>query len=465
MTALPVKDTLESKHRSDAFQQYNCLSVGAYPRVLIINGEPISALSATGITLNNLFGGWPPESLAQIVTSSLAHEHRVGFEYQLRVNERRGLSWMRGWMGPAVKAALKDTLGQAQESSSEYIISTLRSGARKWLDLVPYELPHQIEKTIAQFRPDIVYTCLGNIQISTLALGCAKLCQVSIIPHFMDSWMSTMYARRPDLVVHRRRLISTVQRVIGSAPVGMAISDLMAAEYASTYGVPFHTFMNCTSVTTEMQPEAAFDPAIGPRFVYVGGLHLGRWRSLKAIGEALACVNSEGIAGKLYIYAPTKDIREFRDQLAGPSVEIIGSLAPHEVPNVLRGGHVMVHVESFEKRIREYTRLSMSTKIPQYLAAGRPLLCYGPSEIASCRFIKDNECGLVASSQEQSELILTLRAILTDVNIRRRLARNAWVVAKQKFDTTNVRSRFHDVIGHAVWNSRLEQESPMFADH
>ena len=460
-----MKDRLEAEHTSDMFQQYNSRTVGAYPRVLIVNGEPIAALSATGITLSNLFGGWPLEKLAQVVTSSLAHEHRVAFEYQLRADERRGLSWVRAWMDPSVKEDVEATPGHTQECGSRYIINTLRSGARKWLDLLPYELPYQIEKAIAQFRPDIVYTCLGNIQISALALGCAKLCQVSIIPHFLDSWMSTMYAGRPDLVVQRRRLISTVQRVIGSAPVGMAISDLMAAEYTSTYGVPFHTFMNCTSVTTEMQPESPFDPAIGPRLVYVGGLHLGRWRSLKAIGETLACVNSEGIAGKLYVYAPAKDIGEFRDKLAGPCVEIVGSLAPHEVPDVLRAGHVMVHVESFEKRIRRYTRLSMSTKIPQYLAAGRPLLCYGPSEIASCRFIKDNECGLVASSQKQSELILALRTILSDVNLRRRLARNAWIVAQQKFDTANVRSRFHGVIAHAVWESGIEEESLMVADH
>ena len=37
-----------------------------FPRTLIVGAAPISNSSATGLTLMNLFNGWPAKSLAQI---------------------------------------------------------------------------------------------------------------------------------------------------------------------------------------------------------------------------------------------------------------------------------------------------------------------------------------------------------------------------------------------------------------
>ena len=368
-----------------------------YPNVLLVNSEPISAATATGITMSNLFAGWPTEKLAQVFTSSIPHERRSD-QYQLRPTERLGLLWLRGRMRFAGTGAGMST-EESGETGHRQIRDAVLPGLRKWLDLLPYELPDQIKKAIVQFRPDVVHTCLGNIQVPVLALRCAELCNIGLIPHFMDDWKSTMYAGRLDLVIQRRLLLRTVRRIIKAAPVGMGISELMAAEYNSTYGVPFHSFMNCTSVAPDTTPVAAPDPTAGPRLIYAGSLRHDRWRSLKEIGEALRYVNSEGIPGKLFIYAPAKDIAEFNGRLAGPSVEVVGSIAQKEVSGVLKEGHILVHVESFEKNIRKYTRLSMSTKIPQYMAAGRPLLCYGPGEVCSCRFIEENECGLVVGMQ------------------------------------------------------------------
>jgi len=436
-----------------------------YPRVLIINGESISATTATGITMSNLFAGWPAEQLAQVFTSSLPCKRRADFEYHLAPTERLGLRWLRSRMRISRSAGtgLKTPSWKNEGAASRQIRDVVLPSLRKWLDLLPYELPEHIEKSIVQFRPDVVHTCLGNIQIAALALHCAQLCSVGIIPHFMDDWKSTLYAGRLDLVLQRRILLSLVHRIIKAAPVGMSISELMAAEYSSAFGVPFHSFMNCTSVAAEIEPMAVLDPTVGPRLVYAGGLQNERWRSLKEIGEALGYLNSEGFLGKLYIYAPAKDISEFRDRIAGPSVEIVGFLAQHEVAGVLKSGHVMVHVESFENSTRKYTRLSMSTKIPQYLAAGRPLFCYGPSEVCSCRFIKENQCGVVVGSQDKSDLVAALRGMLRDTTLRRRLGENAWIIARKKFNANDVRERFRNVIAQAAWGSS-EQESQVFED-
>jgi len=405
--------------------------------------------------MSNLFAGWPKEKLAQVFTSSLPGERRGDFEYRLHPTERLGLGWLRDRV-----AGENTNPRKAGKASNAHAKATLLPCLRKWLELLPYKLPSRVEEAILQFRPEVVHSCLGNIQIPVLALHCAKLCNVNLIPHFMDDWPSTMYAGRPDLVIQRRLLLSTLQRIMKVAPIGMGISDLMATEYSAAYGVPFYSFMNCTSVAPEIEPMAAPDPTVGPRFIYTGCLHHNRWRSLKEIGDALRHVNSEGIRGKLYVYAPAEDISEFGGRVAGPSVEVVGSLAQHEVMGVMKSGHVMVHVESFERDMRKYTRLSMSTKIPQYMAAGRPIFCYGPSEVASCSFIEENECGIVVGSQNRSELAAAMRCILQDASLRNRLGTKAWAIARQKFTSEDVRERFRDVIAQTAWG-RSERQPPV----
>jgi hypothetical protein len=324
---------------------------------------------------------------------------------------------------------------------------------RTWLDLVPFELPEEVEKSIVHFRPDVVYSLLGSIQLARLALRCARSCAVSLIPDFRDDWMSTLYAGRPDLVLHRRWLLREMRRVLKAAPFGMAGSDRMAEEYHAAYGMPFHSFMFCVSVPAAVTPAPAIPQGEGPRLVYVGGLHLNRWVSLKRIGEALARLNAEGIPGRLFVYAPPGDVEMYKERVGGPACEVAGSLAQSEVRAALEGGHVLVHVESFAEKDRAFTRLSMSTKMSQYMSAGRPVLCYGPGEVASCRFVTENEFGAVASSEQDGSLDEVLRTMLCNAELRERLGKNAWAVARRRFDAASVQEQFRAALAEAAWGA------------
>jgi glycosyltransferase involved in cell wall biosynthesis len=421
------------------------------PRVLIVNGEPASSPSGTGITLGRLFQCWPPERLVQVYTAGLSHTLTGTIEYHIPPNRRRGLGWLNF---PSDSAALlaqregRSPSAPAKRGRAARLRTTAKREALCWLDLLPYVLPSDIEQQIVAFRPDLVYSCLGNIQISRLALRLARLCCVPVIPHFMDDWISTVYVGRPDLAIHRALLLRTVDSVLAAAPFGLTVSGAMAAEYSAKFGKPFHAFLNCVPVPAVAPPLPL--PHAGLRLVYVGGLHLARWRALREIGDALALLNREGVAGTLIVYAPAADLAAFGDKLAATGVEIGGSLGQAEVPAAIAAADVLVHVESFEPKMRRYTRLSISTKIPQYAAAGRPLFCYGPWEVASLRFVHENAFGLVAGSQDGRELKAQLRRILEDRSLRQNFAARAIEVARRDFDSYSVQQRFRAVLSSAA---------------
>ncbi len=58
-------------------------------------------------------------------------------------------------------------------------------------------------------------------------------------------------------------------------------------------------------------------------------------------------------------------------------------------------------MESFDKKFVMSTRLSLSTKIPEYLNANKPILAYGPDGISSLEYLKDNKLANVCTNKEE----------------------------------------------------------------
>ena len=67
-----------------------------------------------------------------------------------------------------------------------------------------------------------------------------------------------------------------------------------------------------------------------------------------------------------------------------------------------------------EKKAIVSTKYSFSTKIPEYLSAGRCVLAVGPAEVASVRYLSDFAC--VINDKEQ--MVFELKKLITDNRYR-----------------------------------------------
>jgi glycosyltransferase involved in cell wall biosynthesis len=235
----------------------------------------------------------------------------------------------------------------------------------------------------------------------------------------------------------------------------MTISEAMAEEYGRRYGLRFEDFMNCASVPAECPPLCDVPPGSPLKLVYVGGLHLNRWQAIRRIGEALDQLAEEGIPAELEIHAPETDFKLYAPQFEGiRTIRSGGSLTQEQIPAALRDADVLVHVESFDDASRRYTRLSISTKIPQYLAAGRPIFGYGPMEVASCGYLQSSACGVVVGVPDPQKILETLRTLLENSTMRRNCGRRAWEQACRRHDEKAVRERFRALLAEAAQPSK-----------
>jgi glycosyltransferase involved in cell wall biosynthesis len=441
--------------------------VDEYPRVLAVNAGLFDRSTGTGITLSNLFTGWPADRLVQLYLEDRAPSpdalgtfaqfptRHAPVEYHLfRQWERIRRPVRSVVLRSAGSASSQGSTGSARNPAPGPVRAQLRAQLRAFVDLSPVRIPEDVRWWMREQRPDVVYTTMGSIRTMRLAVAAAQECRVPLVPHFMDDWPTTLYTGGQVLGLPRLAVRSGFRDVLRHSSYGMGISEAMASEYERRYRLPFAAFGNCVDAADFADPDqrAPERPAGTPvELVYVGGLHLDRWRSLRGVGEAVDRLVAQGTPARLTVHAPDADLARYAGAFAGLAAVHLGrSLASDEVSGVLRRADVLVHVESFAAEHRRYTRYSLSTKIPQYLAAGRPVLGFGPAELASMAHLAAAGAGAVVGDDDPVALRDALAPLCVDPGLRVRLGGRGLAFAVRHHRTDQVAARFAQVLREAA---------------
>jgi hypothetical protein len=416
------------------------------PRVLIVGIDPLQRIGAQGITVANLFSGWDPDALGQLVITDAAAPgvSTCGNSHQVASTTFPLEHAFRGLLQGVIRTSGPSTnkIGAVGVSSNEVRSLRVRMhlAARAINDLEPCRLSETTVRWIREFKPEVIYSCLGNARLMKVAIAASEAAgDIPIIPHFMDDWPSTLYADGTLWSIPQKTTRKLLLKLFQHVPFGFCIGDAMAAEYKRRYQRDFSAFMNCVedSEFTPSPVERKNSSRAELVWTYVGGLHLNRWKPLAAIAK---CVSAQG--GTLRIFAPEQDIRKHGDALSHLAGTQLSSLAPSDVMNALRDSNVLVHVESFDPDESAFTRLSVSTKLAQYLGSGRPILGFGPAGLASLQLIADASAGVTVTTNAPEPLADTMNKLAGDTDLRRKLSESGFAYAKEHFMKGAVCRRF-----------------------
>lgn len=407
-----------------------------FPRVLIVSADPFNRSNNTGITLSNLFKGWDKNNLAQIYMSEKMPSTEVCnnyfclkpkvafFDYYLR--RKILFSFNRGETGISTLAA-GVTLSDEKRNFKNIIHLNFRAIA----DFSPLFLPSNLFKWINEFNPDLIYSFLGTGRLMSLTNTIASKIKKPIVPHFMDDWPSTFYTQNELGGLARKIFNKRFKRSLLNSNGGLCISESMANEYNIRYQLPFTPFANCVE-------DALFCPPVNTNYgkeftlMYIGGLHLDRWKSILDISEAIEQLNKDGKKIILKIFSLLDDIKLYKHHfIKFPSTTFEGYLDSDQVPLALKTATLLIHIESFEENYVKFTKLSLSTKIPQYMAAGKPILAYGPKILASIQHIMKSNAGRVVSEKNIKELTSAINQLYNNKELLFMFATNGFNYAKK----------------------------------
>lgn len=370
----------------------------SYPKVFIIAANPIRDDLCNGIMIQSIFEGWDPCKLAHLHFMALNRiDPNVFCEssaFRIRLfGQTQRLS--NNVFPPDDECGNGGVTRGAREAIRKCV---LRNGALRGFARGVHELwaansgllEKSLRRVIEGIGPDFVYLHVGSYWIAKVSAMACKRLKVPMVLHVTDDFVSGLYAKSAWEPILRPLARKWFGEAVRHADLNLAISPGMAAEFAGQYGGVWDW------CTTLVDPEE-YDPSPREsdsffRIVYAGSLGLNRADSLSALAYGVEQLTSQyGKKVVVDVWCSEADKRAVlrRHPRHAEVLNFCGWAKPADLPRIFHNADLLVHLESFRQKEMMFTRLSLSTKISQYLMSGRPVLAIAPEGLASVGVLQE----------------------------------------------------------------------------
>ncbi len=308
---------------------------------------------------------------------------------------------------------------------------------------------------IDEFKPELIYTLAGNISDTRVSVALSKRYNIPIVAHIMDDLIERRYNGKGLFIRHLdKKFKKSTKEMYAHSVLGIAIGEKMAREYKAKFNLPFHHAMNCLD-SLHYTAKNVGDPLT---LIFSGGVHGGRDATLKKLSSFIDSYNNTDGKRKirLEIYTNPAGVKQLGD-ISSDSVFVNNYVPIDELFNNLSRADMLLHVESFEESDKKYFRLSMSTKLPEYLSVGRPVMVIGPTDMSSLEYVEEKGVGY---SFHDLDGLCDFFNSLTDSELLEKDKR-ALAVATEEHLRINVQNRLKDAFALSIsqYDKKLKEEN------
>jgi len=425
-----------------------------FPRILFITPCAFNRVTGGGITFSNLFSGWPSYKLATITDDPVPVDHDVCQKYFILTSDERNYIRPLHLLKKFNSHVNFSQTYTNQKQSSPLFVCMAKSilgdaGIPDRGVLTPL-----LFQWLKEYKPEVIYTILGTKGYIELVDEVHRAFPVPLVIHLMDDGVTD--PRKKGLFGGYLRKTYSVKlaSLMRKTSLRMAICEMMAREYKERYNMDFVHFQNTIDVTRwEAYVKKEVQIAGDVRIAYIGSiLPYAQMQSIIDICEVVKRMNNQG---KTIFF----DIYTHKDTLLMPrsSFEIHPRIKIGDAPTndedffrTMANSNLLVLPVNFDKPSIQFIRLSMPTKIPAYLASGRPILAYGPPKVAQIEYARDVGWGYIVDERNLDYLERGLSELIDNCDLRYRLSLTARKAAEQNHDVRLVRKRFQKSLQELV---------------
>lgn len=406
-----------------------------YPKVLIINSEDVfKCNTSSAFTVRSFFEGWPADNLRQIVCGEGVSDNTT----LVLTNKQRLLCH---WFSRKKRQPVSIQRNETQYYKRHF---SLKQVVRQFLVniyvLLPYLYSRQVSRFIDDFSPDIIYSSCQNVTIVRFINRISRRKRIPYIPHFFDDESSILFK---DFPILRRYALRTIEVAIKRAPVVLCICELMCKEYEKRYGylkfLPLmHSVYPINNDLTEVSGKK--------KLLYAGSLYLGRYKTLIELSNLIAKFGDSSI--DIYIYTNKPAWEELHGYFEDyPFVHYGGFISQEELTKEICKAYGLLFVESFDEEMLVYTRLSMSTKIPEYLSSGQPILAIGNETQGSIAYLKEHNAAYIIANSDDMDTVVPLFLERQGWDV---ISNNAQVLFERNHSREIQKERFCQIVVNSI---------------
>lgn len=369
-------------------------------RPLIISHNVISRNSNNGKTIRSIFNDWPDENISQIYFREETPESRSTSNY-FRITD---LDILKSFFlcspdcGSFI-SGMENRIEPVKFTSKPrptilYIIRDLIWLLKKKKNL-------KLDVWLEKCKPTFIFFVASNNRFSyDFAIRLAKEKKLPLVIYFTDDYI--LCNTRFNLIksIHVKSIKKRFVISCNMAILRLVIGSEMGKVYSRVVDKKFETVMNLPTIFDYDHKCKKVSNTL--TFSYIGNLSLNRWKSLLQIVEVIDEIGCPRKTLEFNIYSLEKlDTKSMALFNKFKFVNFKGSEKDRaKIFQIIKDSDIVIHTESFEKSMIEVTRFSISTKISEYLAYGKCILSYGPKEIASIKFLAENNLSISCFSKK-----------------------------------------------------------------
>lgn len=372
-------------------------------KVLIINPYPIGADCPIGIMMENLFGSYSSDDIMQLYTTPCQNIKNSKFHSEQIFLYGPLIKWFLNFM-----KRIKNKNNITKHKPISFHDNMLRnrgvinSRLKGWISfLLPISVNKKIISKINKFAPTIIYTQGYSFRLLKYTNKISKKISCPILIHTLDDWISTQFENDYLTSIPFRSCNKLLKKILNNDIKHLVASPKMEDYMKEKYGGKYSFVMNCCDFT----PYIKIDKNPIMKIVYTGGLMLERYLVLDKIASSIKKLNENEKIFELHIYAPASHIELYNESF-NSEIFFHYSVSSKEVNNILMKSDILIHVESFSDNVIGFTKYSLSTKIPEYLASGKPLIYFGPNNVGVGEFLFKNDIGISVENEIDFEKAL-----------------------------------------------------------
>ena len=422
-----------------------------FPKVLVF-GQHFNSTSGGGITLTNLFKGWPKNRIASVVSN---YKHVV--ENEVCDN----IFGLERWRFPiCFLTKSKDKKPgkiEFNQTKFQYInnirepqagkLSNFLSFITMRLGILPFihnnRLTEDFIKWVFEFNPDIIYTQLADVNVAKMVYNLSSILKKPIAIHIMDDWPKTLYREGLFSFYNRWLMKKYFLKLMDKSTVLMGISTAMCIEYKKRYAKDFIPFHNPIELSKwSLHQKNNWSELSDIKILYLGRVGIANSSGISDLVEVLSELKEEGKNISLRIYSPDY-CEKLKNRIEiNINIKISPAIPNSEVPAVLKSSDILFLPLDFDEESINFARYSMPTKASEYMISGTPTLIYAPSGIALTDHAKENKWAYIVCEREKQKLKKAIIDLSINEVLRKKIGESAVLFAKENFDSLKVRDHF-----------------------
>lgn len=286
-----------------------------------------------------------------------------------------------------------------------------------------------LKQWLKENKPDIIFFASGDYSFSyKITNKIAKYLNIPVVVYCVDDfYLQNMKHKRFVEKIRQYFYMKTVKKTIALSSSIITICEKMSKDYSSLFN------KNCHVLYTTAEDYNVKFSSNPKMFAYFGSLGLERNKQLIEIGKAVDSIKNITGINTVDVFTADKDAELLKEMAQAKGITVHKSVSESEMLEIQKNCIAVIHTESFDEKIRNRIRYSVSTKIAESLMCGPCLFAYGPKDVASIEYLIQYGAAFVVT--DPKDLVQGLQELFTNSELREQIINAARNTAKEKHNS------------------------------